>query len=180
MTVDDIINNVVLPNEGGYVNDSRDAGGETNYGITIATARSQGYTGPMKQMPKDFAIEVYRRQYADAPGFTAIGAISMPLAALLIDIGVNMGPTVASGFLQRALNALNNGGTLYADLIIDGQAGQKTRDALTAYLRRRQGNGEMVLIQAIKGLRIERYISLGEAKATNEAFMFGWLVRAAA
>lgn len=180
MTVDDVINNVVLPNEGGYVNDARDAGGETNFGITIATARSQGYTGPMKAMPKSFAIEVYRRQYADAPGFTAIGAISMPVAELLIDIGVNMGPKVAAGFLQRALNALNNGGTLYPDLIADGAAGQKTRDALTAYLRRRAGNGEKVLLSAINGLRIERYISLGEARVANEAFMFGWLTRAAA
>lgn len=180
MTIDDVINDMVLPNEGGYVNDARDAGGETNFGITIATARSQGYTGPMKAMPKSFAIEVYRRQYADAPGFTAIGEINMPIAALLIDIGVNMGTKIAAGFLQRALNALNNGGTFYADLTVDGNAGKNTREALKAYLRRRSGNGEKVLISAINGLRIERYISLGETRQANEAFMFGWLTRAAA
>jgi len=180
MTVDDVIKNVVLPNEGGYVNDARDAGGETKFGITIATARAQGYTGPMRDMSEAFAIEVYRRQYADAPGFTAISAISMLVAAELIDTGVNMGPTVAATFLQRLLNVLNNGGKDYADLIADGQAGQKTRDALSAFLKKRHAEGEAVLVDTLKALRKARYVSLGESRIANEAFMYGWLRRAAA
>lgn len=45
----------LIKHEGCYVNDARDNGGETNYGITVAVARAQGYTGDMRQMPIEFA-----------------------------------------------------------------------------------------------------------------------------
>ena len=61
-TIDDIIEDV-LRAEGGYVNDAVDRGGETNFGITIATARQNGYSGPMRDLPRDMAKEMYRRQY---------------------------------------------------------------------------------------------------------------------
>ena len=108
-TINAIIEDV-LANEGGYVNDPRDAGGETNFGITIATARANGFTGPMKTMTRDFARGVYVKQYVEAPGFDKIAAISPSIGAELVDTGVNMGPKVAAQFLQRALNGLNNQG----------------------------------------------------------------------
>ena len=40
----------VIAREGGYVNDPRDAGGETNWGITKAVARANGWAGPMRQL----------------------------------------------------------------------------------------------------------------------------------
>lgn len=177
-TIDDVIGDV-LANEGGYVNDSRDAGGETNFGITIATARAQGYTGPMRDMPRSFAIEVYRRQYVIAPGFDRIAEVSMPIAAELVDTGVNMGPKVAAGFLQRALNGLNNGGKDFADIVVDGAAGTGTRNALVAFIARRGTEGERRLLALLNALQGERYLSLAEGRAANEAFMYGWLARVA-
>jgi lysozyme family protein len=177
VTIDDIIEQVVLPNEGGYVNDSRDAGGATNFGITEAVARQNGYTGPMRDMPRSFAVEVYRRRYADAPGFTAIGAISMPVARELIDTGVNMGPKVAATFLQRALNGLNRNGQDYADITVDGDAGPATRAALSAYLAKRGPEGEKRLLALLNAEQGERYLSLAEGRAANEAFLYGWLAR---
>ena len=41
----------ILRAEGGYVNDPQDKGGETNYGITVAVARANGYAGPMRDLP---------------------------------------------------------------------------------------------------------------------------------
>ena len=35
----------VIGHEGGYANDPRDTGGETNWGITKRTARENGYLG---------------------------------------------------------------------------------------------------------------------------------------
>ncbi len=41
--------------EGGYSNNPADPGGETNHGVTVAVARSHGYDGPMREMPKETA-----------------------------------------------------------------------------------------------------------------------------
>lgn len=179
MTAIDTIIERVLANEGSYANDARDAGGETNFGITIATARAQGYAGAMRDMPRSFACEVYRRQYVVAPGFDRIAAISLPVAAELVDTGVNMGPKIAATFLQRSLNALNNGARDYPDLLVDGLAGATTAAALKAFLGRRGAEGERRLLALLNALQGERYVSLAEGRAANEAFLYGWLARVA-
>lgn len=173
MTVDEIIEGI-LKAEGGYVNDARDAGGETNWGITVATARANGYAGSMRELPRQTAVEIYKRRYVIAPGFDKIASLSQAIANELVDTGVNMGPAVAAKFLQRVLNSMNNQGKDYADLVVDGQAGAGTRAALQAFLIKRGKLGETVMVAALNALQGERYISLGEARQANEAFMFGW------
>src|SRR5215218_1259561 len=97
----------VLGREGGYSNHPSDKGGETNWGITVAVARANGYHGPMATMKRTDAIEIYRRKYWTGPGFAAVAAVNEAVAEELFDTGINMGPSVASIYLQRALNALN-------------------------------------------------------------------------
>lgn len=178
-TINGIIEDV-LANEGGYVNDNRDAGGETNFGITVATARANGFTGAMRDMTRDFARAVYLQQYVVAPGFDRLAPVSMAIAAEMVDTGVNMGPKVAATFLQRALNGLNNQGRDYADLIVDGGIGAKTVAALSAFLARRGADGERRLLALLNALQGERYLSLAEGRSANEAFLYGWLKRVAA
>jgi lysozyme family protein len=179
LTIDQVIDGVLV-NEGGYVNDPRDAGGETNFGITIATARQQGYAGAMRDMPRDFAREIYRRQYVIAPGFDKIAAIDAAIGAELVDTGVNMGPAVAATFLQRALNGLNNQGRDFPDIVADGVAGRATRDSLSAFLAKRGPEGQRRLLALLNALQGARYLSLAEGRAANEAFLYGWLGRVAA
>lgn len=176
MNIDDIIEGV-LKAEGGYVNDPNDAGGETMFGITKATARANGYTGAMRDLPRSKAKEIYFGQYVVKPGFDKIGTISPDIAAELVDTGVNMGPTVASRFLQRALNALNRRGADYADIAVDGAAGPGTRGALTAYLNKRGKEGEQRLLALLNALQGNRYVELCEARPANKNFMYGWLAR---
>ena len=176
MTIDDIIENV-LRAEGGYVADPRDAGGETRYGITAATARASGYAGAMRDLPRATAKAIYRRRYVEAPGFDALAALSPAIAAELVDTGVNMGPAVAARFLQRALNALNGGASDYADVPVDGIAGPGTRAALGAFLARRGTDGEARLLLLLNALQGARYVELCEGRAANEAFLYGWLRR---
>ena len=97
------------------------------------------------------------------------------MAAELFDGGVNMGSSVAIGFLQRALNALNRGAADYPDMALDGRIGAATLAALDAFLAHRRPGGEAVLVTAIGALKGERYLSLAERRPANEAFLYGWL-----
>lgn len=55
----------LIGNEGGYVNDPRDPGGETMWGITKRVAMANGYTGPMRDLPLDTAKAIAKAQYWD-------------------------------------------------------------------------------------------------------------------
>jgi len=178
MNIDDIIESV-LKAEGGYVNDPNDTGGETMHGITKATARANSYTGAMRDLPRATAKQIYHLRYVVQPGFDKIGAISPAIAAELVDTGVNMGPATASRFLQRALNALNRRGADYADIGVDGIAGEGTRRALKAFIDKRGIEGERRLLALLNALQGSRYVELCEGRQTNETFMYGWLARVA-
>ena len=172
--ISEIISDVVQA-EGGYVNDPADAGGETCWGITVKVARANGYTGPMRAMPRSVAERIYRSQYVDGPGFSAVMEISQAVAAELVDTGVNMGPAVAGQFLQRALNALNDGATRYPDVTVDGKIGPASRAALRAFLAHRGKFGEAVLLRALNAQQATRYIEIAEKRPANERFVFGWI-----
>ena len=166
----------LIEREGGYVNHPADRGGPTNYGITVAVARANGYAGPMRDMPREEAEAIYRRLYWVRPGFDRIAIFSDRVAAELFDTGVNMGPAVAVTFLQRALTALNRSGKDYPDLVPDGRVGPATVDAVRAFLAARgKGTGETVLLRALEALQGERYLRLAERRPANEAFLYGWL-----
>jgi lysozyme family protein len=94
----------VVALEGGFVDHPSDPGGATRYGITEAVARQNGYTGPMSALPKQTAIDIYRRQYIERPGFLPLVAIDAAVAEEVIDTGVNMGPARPTRFFRRAVN----------------------------------------------------------------------------
>jgi lysozyme family protein len=166
----------LIEREGGYVNHAADKGGPTRFGITEAVARAHGYTGPMSLLPRDEAIAIYRRLYWLRPHFDQIARRAPQVAAELFDTGANMGPAVATTFLQRALTALNRNGKDYPDLVPDGRAGPRTLAALDGFLAvRGRSGGEAVLLRALEALQGERYLRLAERRPANEAFLYGWL-----
>lgn len=174
MDINAIIN-ALIAREGAYVDHPADRGGPTKWGVTETVARANGYTGDMRDLPRNDAVKIYRNIYWERPGFASLANIAPKIAAELLDTGVNMGPTVAIGFLQRALNALNRSGTDYPDILLDRQCGPKTLAALQAFLSIRSEEGETVLLKAIEALQGERYITLSEQRPTNEAFTYGWI-----
>lgn len=165
----------VIAREGDYADHPADRGGATRFGITEAVARADGYDGAMRRLPLARAEAIYRRLYWSAPGWDRVATRARRLAAELFDTGVNMGPAVAAGFLQRALNALNRGGGDYPDMAVDGRIGPATLAALDAFLRHRGPAGEIVLLKAVEALQGERYLTLAERRPANEAFLYGWL-----
>lgn len=95
-----------MGHEGGYVNNPKDPGGETNWGVTIGTARANGYTGSMRHMTRDQAKAIYRKafwerakchQYHSAIGFQ------------LFDMAINHGIGNAIRMLQRAVGVADDG-----------------------------------------------------------------------
>jgi lysozyme family protein len=173
--VDQLID-ALIDREGGYVNHPADKGGPTCFGITEAIARAHGYRGAMRELPRDEAVAIYRRLYWLRPRFDEIARRSARIAAELFDTGSNMGPAVATTFLQRALTALNRNGKDYADLVPDGRVGDVTLAALdTFFAVRGQSSGETVLLRALEALQGERYLRLAERRPANEVFLYGWL-----
>jgi lysozyme family protein len=166
----------LMDREGGYVDNPADKGGPTCFGITQEVARANGYCGPMRQLPREEAADIYKRLYWVRPHFDEIAARSPRIAAELFDTGANMGPAVAVTFLQRALTALNRNGKDYPDLVPDGRIGAQTLAALDAFLKiRGKVGGETVLLRALEALQGERYLRLAERRPANEAFLYGWL-----
>lgn len=174
MNVDDLIDEAIA-REGGYSNHGADRGGATRWGVTEAVARAHGYRGEMRSFPREEAAQIYRRIYWLRPGFDRVAERAPRLAAELFDTGINMGPAVAAGFLQRALNALNRGASDYPDIPVDRQIGPRTIASLQGFLERRGESGETVLLKAIEALQGERYLRLAEQRPANEAFLYGWL-----
>ena len=165
----------VIAREGDYSDHPADRGGATRFGITETVARADGYTGPMRRLPLARAEAIYRRLYWTAPGLDRVGELAPTLAEELFDTGVNMGPGVAAGFLQRALTALNRGGRDYPDLVPDGRIGPATLAALAVFLRHRGAAGETVLLKAVEALQGERYVTVAERRPASEAFLYGGL-----
>lgn len=96
----------VLAHEGGYADNPKDPGGETNFGITRNTATAAGYKGSMLTMTREQAIAIYRARY-----WAAIKGDELPFAVAyqLLDAAVNHGTNQAVKFLQRSVGAQADG-----------------------------------------------------------------------
>ena len=165
----------VIDREGDYSNHPADRGGPTRWGITEAVARRQGYLGDMRRLPQSDAAAIYQQLYWIIPGFDRVAERAPKLAAELFDTGINMGTGTATGFLQRALNALNRGAKDYADLTVDRQIGAATLGALDSFFKQRGPAGESVLLKAVEALQGAHYLRLAETRPSQEAFLYGWL-----
>lgn len=161
--------------EGDYSNNAADRGGKTRFGITEAVARKLGYTGDMKDYPWLSAVGVYRTIW-DELLCNQVAAASPAIAAEIFDTAVNCGEGTAVRFLQRALNALNNGATAYPDLAVDGIPGPASIDALQTFLAKRAGDGEKVLLKVLNGLQATHYLEICEKDQGQETFFFGWVL----
>lgn len=147
MTFDEAFD-VVIGHEGGYVNDPRDPGGETRYGIS-----KRAYpTEDIANLTLDRARFLYKRDYWDR-----IRADEMPAAWRLpmFDTAVNMGTGTAVRMMQDALGVM-----------VDGVIGPRTLAALQAADNRK--------LARFHARRVKRYSEL----PTFGVYWDGWLTRA--
>lgn len=158
--------------EGGYVNDPRDPGGETNHGITRAVAVNHGFTGSMKDLPKSFAKEIYYESYIVKPGYLPLVQIQPAVAHKLIDAGVNVGPGRSSRWFQQSLNTLSRGGRDYPMILVDGDIGPNT---LKTYARLEEVRGRTkaceLVLKLLDAHQAQHYMNL-----TNlSQYVVGWV-----
>lgn len=175
----DIFDEKLLPRlveiEGGYVNHPSDRGGETNHGITVAVARANGYTGPMRDMPRSVAERIYKSQYWLKPKFDHVANISVRIAEELFDTGVNAGQGTAAKFLQRALNGFNRQQRDYPDITVDSDIGPATLRALGSFFAKNGKKAELRLLRLLECQQGAFYLSLAQNREKNEDFLNGWI-----
>lgn len=161
-----------LAHEGGYVNHPDDPGGETNYGITVAVARAFGYTGSMRDIPMATVEAIYKKNYWDALRLDEFPAGTAPICEELFDSAVNAGVGRAVRWLQASLNALNKDKNV-PDLVVDGQFGQKTLDAVRAL----PGKDYPILLKLLNVYQGSHYAQLCEKDRKFRTFIRGWFSR---
>lgn len=134
--------------EGGYVNDPRDPGGETKFGITKRDHPQEN----IRNLTLGRAKEIYFKEYW-AP--VRASELPWPLARLVFDSAVNQGVATSVKLLQKA-----------AGVLPDGVVGPKTLAAVE-----RAELGELcALFLAERGLKYMR-------TANFSIYGRGWLKR---
>ena len=150
---------VVLDHEGGYVNDPRDPGGETKYGITKRSYPEL----TIAALTREDAIAIYYRDFYSKYGYGRLN--DEAVATKVFDMAVNMGPETAHRLLQEALVFLGY------DIAVDGIIGPQTIGAAN-----RADPGR--LLRVLRWKAAERYFRLVEQRPQSRAFLLGWLRRA--
>lgn len=174
-TIDSYIDEIIVKEGNGkYTNDPKDSGGPTRWGITEKTARKYGYTGDMELLPRETAVAIYKSKYWTKPKFDLINNIHPELAFRLLDFGVLAGQTTSAKMLQRALNVLNRNGRDYPDIVVDGDLGAKTREALNQFYRVRGKDGKNVLLGLVASQQSVYLMELAERRPKDEEYSFGW------
>lgn len=145
----------VLEHEGGYVNDPRDKGGETKFGISKRWFPEVD----IKNLTKQEAIRLYYDHY-----WKPSRAYELPeeLRATYFDMCVNMGQTQAVKILQKAINSKISG-----IIDIDGKIGPKTIQS-SAMLEKGR----------LQAYRCLYYANLVKKEPSQERFYYGWFKRA--
>ena len=146
--------NRVLSHEGGYVNNPKDPGGETKWGIS-----KRSYpTVNIAALTREAAIEIYRRDFWIKP---RIAELPAPLAFQVFDAAVNSGTNRAIKWLQQALG-----------IVPDGVWGPATDEALE-WMEKQDGATAVAL--KYLSIRLNFYTDL----ATWPSFGKGWVRRVA-
>ena len=144
----------VLEHEGGYVNDPKDLGGETKYGITKRFYPELN----IKELTKEKAKQIYKDDYWDK---NRIESVPQNLWHIFFDMCVNMGRRTAVKILQRAANSKGRG------IDVDGGMGPATLKALKG-----------IETERVRAYRVKYYSDLVTKKPEQEKFYYGWYRRA--
>lgn len=148
----------LIKEEGGYVNDPDDPGGETKYGVS---KRSYPHLNINKLTLNDVS-KIYRKDFYDV-----LRCDELPtdrVAQEVLEQGVNMGVKTVISFLQIVAKSVGS------PIDVDGKIGPKTLGALKRI-------PEDVLLAALKSLAIAHYLELAHERPPMRKYLNGWIRR---
>lgn len=149
----------VIQNEGGYVFDKNDPGGETKFGITKRSYPSLN----IRDLTLEDAKKIYYRDFWQKGKFEEIS--DDLIATQLFDLSVNLGIRAAVIILQRALRAVG------INVQEDGLMGSQTLSAVS-------NSDPRCLLAAIKSEAARYYRQIAAKNPSQQKFLKGWLNRA--
>lgn len=163
--------NKLLKHEGGYNEVKGDAGGATNYGISLRYLQGERIDidgdgdsdkEDIRRMTIEQAVDIYYRDWWSRHSY---GSFAPKVGAKLLDMAVNMGARQAHKLFQHALIKLD------CEVATDGVLGPRTRKAAS-----------MVepdeLVEGMRAECIGFYKMLVAKKPEYQKFLKGWLNRA--
>lgn len=172
--------------ERGFVNDPKDRGGPTKYGVSLRFAlldigtknpeRLKQYDIDMdgdcdvddiRALPLATSEAIYFRAFWQA---NSCGALPVPIGEMIFDQAVNGGALAARKLLQRALRKFDPA------LDDDGSFGLKTLTVLDIAMKAR--GGLPILVQAYRDAAKTRYRQIAHDDPSQVRFLKGWLARA--
>jgi lysozyme family protein len=149
----------VFENEGGYVNNKYDRGGETKFGIS-----KRSYPNlDIANLTLNSAKAIYYKDFWASERYEEINDIN--IVCKLFDLAINMGANTAFRLIQRALRATG------IKVVEDGILGNKTVEAINAV-------DPTDLLAALKSEAAGFYRILADDNSTQTRFLNGWLNRA--
>lgn len=151
----------LIANEGGYVNDPADPGGETKYGIS-----KRSYPDwDIKSLTLEQAKQIY---YADFwKRLRCDEIVNDRIAIELFDTAVNMGRGAAVRLAQKACNLFGSA------LAEDGVIGPATLEEINRWARK----DAQALFRAMNGFQFMRYVDIVEGREESRRFIRGWMRR---
>lgn len=185
----ELASEVTANNEGGYVNDPLDPGGETYEGIsrfhnpgwigwqsidTVPMAKRNTETLSAMLELKKLVDDFYKKQFWDVNSLDEV--CEQSAANAIYDCGVLFHPKTAAAWAQLSLNALNQGGISWPDLICDGQLGKKSIACLNICCGDHSPNRARFQ-SCLSAFRITHHLNSLTSRPSNERFFIGWLDR---
>ena len=145
--------NHTLEEEGGYVNDSTDKGGETNFGIS-----KRAYPNlDIFNLTEDDAIDIYWKDYWVRGKCDKVPSKLQPI---YFDMCVNFGISGATKVLQAT--AISKG----ADIKADGRIGPNTIKAI-----------KNLSLERVRAFRVLKFAKIVIANPKQMKFWYGWYRR---
>ena len=147
--------------EGGFVDNSIDPGGPTNYGITVSLARKHGYEGKIFDLPPKLALEIFHEEFWVKHNLESLAKTDLATAQTVYDQLILHGKEYGIEWMQWCLGER-----------MDGVVGHATLRAV----RKVEEKDRLHNCQRARQIRL--MINIVRNKPPQRAFLDGWLRRA--